>query len=70
MSLTINQEKQIRGSRRIPVPEGPDLPLYHELAKKVALYRRAQKINTAEGSTVRKELLAEIDVLLQKLGVV
>ena len=73
MALTINQEKQIRKARipevRLPVPSA-DLVYYADLARKVAAYRRAQKLPTSKEATeVRITLLAEIDVLLAKLGV-
>jgi hypothetical protein len=68
MSLTINQEKQIRKNRnpevRLPVPT-EEIVTYVALAKKVALYRRAQTLTTAEEKNVRKELLGEIDALLK-----
>lgn len=67
MSLTINQEKQIRRQRI----EAPDVRrAYHTLAGKVASYRRAQKLTQSkEASDLRKALLAEIDELLAKLGI-
>ena len=64
-ALTINQEKQIRAQRQ----RGYDpIALYLQLAKHVALYRRAQKLTTKEASEVRKDLLTQIDACLEKLG--
>lgn len=65
MALTINQEKQIRSGRLDPRPA-----LLEALAKKVGLYRRAQKLPGGEQAVaLRKSLLIEIDELLGILGV-
>ena len=72
MALTINQEKQIRKSRlahEAPIVE--TVTLLRALARKVGEYRRAQKLPPATKGAhdLRVTLLAEIDVLLAKLGV-
>ena len=73
MALTINQEKTIRKAReaRGAVANfATDVDLYFALARKVAAYRRAQKLTSSKEATeVRITLLAEIDVLLAKLGI-
>jgi hypothetical protein len=74
MALTINQEKRIRKDREARgavATFASDVDLHFELARKVAEYRRAQKIppETKGGRELRVTLLAEIDVLLAKLGV-
>jgi len=68
MALTVNQEKQIRAARNsvvkdlaAPAPTHRVL-LLEELASKVKLYRRAQKLPSSnEASDLRKSLLVEID---------
>jgi len=76
MSLTINQEKQLRAARdsvKVIDPTSPSIHrvlLLEELAGKVKLYRRAQKLPSSnEASDLRKSLLVEIDGLLDCIGV-
>jgi len=71
MSLTINQEKKIRAARNaITAGPGGTLKIYHELAGKVASYRRAQKLSQSkEASELRRSLLGEIDAILQRLQI-
>jgi hypothetical protein len=76
MSLTINQEKQIRrmrtvaDDRKLARVAEPILKVYAELAGKVASYRRAQKLSQSkEAVDLRRALLAEIDALLSELGI-
>lgn len=77
MSLTINQEKQIRALKRAnpwitaTLKDGiveSKLPFYERLAKNVQLYRRAQKITGAGAAAARQDLIAEIDKCLEVLG--
>ena len=73
MSLTINQEKQIRQQRaakdfREHDVERGMLPKYQALAKCVQLYRRAQRLQGSGAVEARKELLGEIDRHLDALG--
>lgn len=86
MTLTINQEKQIRALRKtasvVPVVEpNPDgfrnhdvfrelLPHYEALVRHVVNYRRAQRLTDKEAIMVRKELLVEIDNTLKELGAI
>ena len=69
MSLTINQEKQIRGQR---ATASGSIETYRLLARKVALYRRAQKLPpaTKDRADLIRSIAEEIDALLAKLGIV
>lgn len=65
MSLTINQEKEIRARRAKPPA---NLEQYQHLAVTVSGYRSAQRLTGPGAAEARKDLLAEIDECLEALG--
>jgi hypothetical protein len=69
MSLTINQEKEFRRSRKVALQADLRLELFEGLAQEVKRYRQLQADVGQSKAHERKQALETIDKLLILLGV-